>query len=298
MDRPRALIVGCGYVGRRLASQLNVDHSLHGIVRSTTHLQALRALHVEPLIIDLDHIDYRDLPPACYRGGVIYYFAPPPKTGESDMRLYHFLNVLSEVPATLIYISTTGVYGDLRGAMADESLPPNPQTDRARRRVSAEEITRVWCHERSVRRIVLRVPAIYGPGRLPLERIRKAEPTVFETEAPIINRVHVDDLAQVCIAAANKKDARGIYNVSDGNSYTLTAYLKRVALLANLPPPPQISLDAAHFSMSEEFLSYLGESRRIDNSRMVNELDVKLRYADIDAGIKASLAEELLYTNQ
>ncbi|MES1195725.1 MAG: SDR family NAD(P)-dependent oxidoreductase, partial [Steroidobacter sp.] len=165
-------------------------------------------------------------------------------------------------------------------------------TERARRRASAEEITRVWCHEHDVRRVVLRVPAIYGPGRLPLERLQKGEPAIIESESPIINRIHVDDLVQTCIAVGSKDDARGIYNVSDGNSLTMTAYLNRVATLANLPAPSQITLEHAHLTLDTVMLSYLDESRRISNSRMTDELGIKLKYADVDEGIRASLAEE------
>jgi nucleoside-diphosphate-sugar epimerase len=246
-------------------------------------------MRVAPLVLDLDSITHRDISSTWYRDSTIFYLAPPAASGESDTRLHHFLNGLTDQPATLVYISTTGVYGDLQGGVADESTPVNPRTDRARRRASAEEITRVWCHERSIRRVVLRVPAIYGPGRLPLERIRSGDAAIVEGESPIINRIHVDDLVQALVIAASEQSARGVYNVSDGNALSMTTYLNRVALLANLSPPPQITLEHAHLMLSAEMLSYLDESRRIDNSRMLNELGVKLRYADVDDGIRASL---------
>jgi len=289
---PRALIVGCGYVGQRLARSLKHDHVLYGIVRSTANVRALRAQRVEPVVLDLDAITHRDLSPTWYRNSAIFYFAPPPPSGESDSRVHRFLNALTEQPSVLIYISTTGVYGDLRGAVADESTPLNPSTPRARRRASAEEITRVWCHEHSVRRVVLRVPAIYGPGRLPLDRLRSGEPMVIESEAPIINRIHVDDLVSACVASARNENARGIYNVTDGNDLTMTAYLKRVAAHAHLPEPPQITLEHAHITLKPEMLSYLCESRRVNSDRMRDELGVQLRYADVDEGILASLQEE------
>ena len=288
----RTLIVGCGYVGQRLARSLSADHVIYGIVRSTDNVRTLRSLRVEPIVLDLDEATHRDLSATWYRGSPIFYFAPPPKTGESDTRLHRFLNALTERPSTFIYISTTGVYGDLRGAIADEATPVNPRSDRARRRASAEEMSRVWCHEHNVRRVVLRVPAIYGPGRLPLERLQKGEPTILESESPIINRIHVDDLVQACVAVVGKDDARGVYNVSDGNSLTMTAYLNRVAALAHLAEPSQITLEHAHLTLDAVMLSYLDESRRISNARMINELGVNLKYANVDEGIRASLVEE------
>ena len=294
LERPRALIVGCGYVGRRLARALNTDHTLYGIVRSTAHIRTLRGLRVEPVVVDLDSVTHREISSAWYRSETIFYLAPPAPIGESDSRLHRFLNALTDHPSTLVYISTTGVYGNLQGGVATESMTTNPRTERARRRASAEEISRVWCHEHAVRRVVLRVPAIYGPDRLPLDRLRSQEPAIIESEAPIINRIHVDDLVQAIKAGALNEDARGIYNVSDGNSLTMTEYLNRVAVLANLPPPTQITLEHAHIAMTEGMLSYMEESRRIDNSRMVNELGVKLQFSNVEEGIRASLREEAL----
>lgn len=291
-NRTQAFIVGCGYVGRRLAQQLGREHNLYGLVRTTTHVKLLRAVHVEPIVLDLDKLEADDLSPTWFRNCTLFYFAPPPATGESDTRLHRFLNLLKTLPDTLIYISTTGVYGNTHGALVDEASRVNPQTQRAHRRISAEHITRIWCTENKVRRVVLRVPAIYGPGRLPVERLRKGEPVIRAEDAPVINRIHVDDLVQVCMAAAQNPEARGVYNVSDGNHCSMTDYLYLVAELAGLPRPPAIPLDEAQLVFSAEYLSYLDESRQVDNTRMRKELGIQLRYADLAQGIRASLQEQ------
>ncbi len=291
-DRKQAFIVGCGYVGRRLALQLGKEYNLYGLVRTTTSIKSLRSAHVEPIVLDLDKLGKQDLSPVWFRNCMLFYFAPPRADGESDVRLHRFLNILETLPDTLVYISTTGVYGNTHGAMVDETSPVNPQTQRAMRRMSAEHITRIWCTENNVKRVVLRVPAIYGPGRLPLDRLHKHEPVIRPAEAPIMNRIHVDDLVQACMAAAFNPQARGVYNVSDGNSCSMTDYLRLVAELASLPMPPEIPLDEAQLCFTPELLSYLDESRRIDNARMRNDLGVQLRYADLKQGILACLAEQ------
>jgi len=290
--RKQAFIVGCGYVGRRLAQQLGRDYNIYGLVRTTMHVRSLRAVRAEPIVLNLDRLNKHDLSPVWFRDCTLFYFAPPPAEGESDTRLHRFLNLLETRPNTLIYISTTGVYGDTNGARVDESTPVNPQTQRASRRLSAEHISRIWCTENGVRRVVLRVPAIYGPGRLPLERLRKGEPVIRAEEAPITNHIHVDDLVQACLAAALNPAARGVYNISDGNSCSMTEYLRLVAQLAELPMPPEISLQEAQLSFSPEYLSYLDESRCIDNTRMRNDLGVQLHYPDLQQGIAASLQEQ------
>jgi nucleoside-diphosphate-sugar epimerase len=187
-------------------------------------------------------------------------------------------------------MSTTGVYGDTGGDWVDESSPLRPRTDRARRRVSAEEMTRVWCNERRVRRVVLRVPGIYGPGRLPIERLQRSEPVIRTQEAGISNRIHVDDLVEACLLAISNQEARGVYNVTDGNSLSSTEFTQLVARIAGLPSPPQVSLEEAQLTFSPERLSFVNESRRVSNDRMLKHLGLKLRYGDLEAGIRNSLA--------
>jgi nucleoside-diphosphate-sugar epimerase len=287
-----ALIVGCGYVGSRLATRLKAVYDITGIVRSSDRVAALAKAGIHAVALDLDRVRLGSVIPEKLEQAAIFYLAPPPAAGESDLRLDRFLQLATVPPRLFVYMSTTGVYGDTNGADVDESSPVKPLTDRARRRVSAEEMTRVWCTERRVRRVVLRVPGIYGPGRLPLERLRRREPSLRLEDAGISNRIHVDDLVEACAAAALNPEARGVYNATDGNACSSTEFLDRVAALTQLPPPPQVSMDEAQLTFSAERLSFLHESRRVSNQRMLKHLGVTLRYADMDEGIRSSLNEE------
>jgi nucleoside-diphosphate-sugar epimerase len=250
---------------------------------------ALARVGVNAVALDMDRVRLGSVVPEKLEQAAIFYLAPPPATGESDFRLDRFLQLATVPPRVFVYMSTTGVYGDTEGSAVDESSPVQPRTDRARRRVSAEEMTRVWCTERRVRRVVLRVPGIYGPGRLPLERLRRREPTLRIEDAGISNRIHVDDLVEACAAAALNAEARGVYNVTDGNACSSTEFLDRVAALTQLPQSPRVSMDEAQLTFSPERLSFLHESRRVSNERMLRHLGVKLKYGDIDAGIRQSL---------
>lgn len=287
--RRHLLIVGCGYVGRRLALALRERFDVSAIVRSQTSAARLAADGVNAAVLDLDRVRSGATIPERLDQAAIVYLTPPPPIGESDLRLDRFLQLAHVPPRAFIYMSTTGVYGDTGGQLVDESSPVRPRTERARRRVSAEEMTRVWCTERRVRRVVLRVPGIYGLDRMPLDRLRKREPVVRAAEAGVSNRIHVDDLVQACIAAIDNHEARGVYNITDGSSITSTEFLQRVARLADLPPPPEVSMEEAQLTFSDERLSFINESRRISNERMLKNLGVQLRFADVDAGIRASL---------
>lgn len=287
--RRYVLIAGCGYVGQRLSARLRERFDLIALVRSSEKAAALERQGLKTLVIDLDRVRAgADLPQRLDQEAIVY-LAPPPGTGESDLRLDRFLQLAIVPPRTFVYMSTTGVYGNTGGAFVDESTPVQPLTDRARRRVSAEEMTRVWCNERRVRRVVLRVPGIYGPGRLPLERLQRSEPVIRVEDAGVSNRIHVDDLVTACIAAIDNSEARGVYNVTDGNSISSTTFIDQVAQLAGLPRPPRVSMEEAQLTFSPERLSFLNESRRVGNDRMVRHLGVTLRYADVEAGIRASL---------
>jgi nucleoside-diphosphate-sugar epimerase len=290
-SRPHVLIVGCGYVGARLAKGLAADFDVSALVRSPDSARALAEHGVRSVALDFDRVRATACIPERLDQESIVYLTPPPPLGESDLRLDRFLQLASVPPKSFVYVSTTGVYGDAGGELVDESTPVSPRTDRARRRVSAEEMTRVWCTERRVRRVVLRVPGIYGPGRLPLERLRKGDAVVREEEAGIGNRIHVEDLVAACIAAIGNPEARGVYNVTDGNSVSATTFTRTLAELANLPAPPQISMVEAQLTLSPERLSFLDESRRVSNERMLKHLGLKLKYADFREGIRQSLEE-------
>lgn len=290
--RPYVLIAGCGYVGQRLALRLRDRFEIAALVRTQEKAAALERQGIKAVVIDLDRVRAGTSIPERLDQEAIVYLTPPPNVGESDLRLDRFLQLAIVPPKAFVYMSTTGVYGDTEGGFVDESTPVQPRTERARRRVSAEEMTRVWCTERRVRRVVLRVPGIYGPGRLPLERLKEREPVVCPEDAGITNRIHVDDLVTACEQAIINKDARGVYNVTDGNSISSTDYFDTVARLAGLPCPPRVSMEEAQLTFSPERLSFINESRRVGNERMLKHLGVTLKYADLEAGIRASLERQ------
>ena len=189
-----------------------------------------------------------------------------------------------------MYLSTTGVYGNRGGATVDESTEPRPESDRAARRLSAEQQLTQWCTARKSVAIILRIPGIYGPGRLGLERIREGMPILAEEDANPGNRIHVDDLAACCIAALSDEVPGGVYNVGDGDHRSSTWFTNEVARQANLPPPPTITRAEAEETFSPMRLSFLRESRVVDTTRIRDRLGVTpMRPAD---GIARSLASK------
>lgn len=246
---------------------------------------------ITPLRADLDRPQtLADLPT---QAAVIYYFAPPPAEGERDTRLENFLGAVSgaALPRRIIYISTSGVYGDRRGAWVTEATAPQPDTPRAQRRLAAELALQTWAKRYDVPCVILRVGGIYGPGRLPLERLRQGLPVLRRDLAPPTNRIHADDLAHICQAAAAAPGTCPIYNVCDDQASTMSDYFIAVAEHAGLPRPREIDWQQAEAEFSPTMLSYLRESRRMDTSKLHRELDVELRYPRLEQGLAACFAE-------
>lgn len=281
-----AVLVGCGYVGTRLALQLkSLGIRVRALVRSAESQQRLAVPGIDARTIDLDTTAPTE--PAV-TDAVLYYLVPPPPEGTQDPRIRRFLAAIDgrAPPQRIVLISTTGVYGDCGGAWVDETWPLNPQADRARRRVDAEHAMTAWATARDVPWAILRVPGIYGPGKLPLARLREAKPVLREEESPWSSRVQVHDLVRACVAAGERGE--GVYNVSDGHPSTMTDYFNRVADTFGLPRPPQLARADARASLSPEMWSYLEESRRVSNRRLREELGVVLQYEDLVAGLRAS----------
>ena len=183
-------------------------------------------------------------------------------------------------------------YKSEKGKLTDESAPIAPANERAKRRVSDEQLLLDYGSQHDCEIVILRVPGIYGPGRVGIERIKGGSPFIDEVEAYPGNRIHVEDLLRCCIAALRPETPAGIYNVGDGDNRSSTAFASRVAELAGIPLPPTISRAKANETFSELALSFLRESRILDITKMRAVMGVVPRYGDADDGIRASLLED------
>ena len=268
------LVIGTGYTGGRVLKRL---HGAFGLSKSQPEPGR------ESASLDLDTATSLpiDLPDA-YR---VIYTVPP--AGESgDDRLQRFLGLLDPEPQSFVYISTTGVYGDCGGAKVDESAAVNPETLRARRRVTAERQLTRWAAASGSRLTILRSPGIYGPGRLGEERLHNKEPLLSEADANPGNRIHVDDLAGCCCVALDAP--AGIYNIGDGDHRSATWFACEVARQLGFPEPRQLSRDELAQSISPLRLSFLSESRQVDTRKMREVLGVIPTYTNAEGGIRAS----------
>ena len=232
----RTVVVGCGYTGRRILRQLP---DARGWSRTQHDGEAISRVDIDS---DAKLPEMTGLP---FR--IIY--TVPPAGSDGDDRIARFLTMLpaTNAPRRIVYLSTTGVYGDTGGATVDESAPINPCTTRAKRRVAAESALNQWCELRDTDAVVLRVPGIYGPGRLPIAAVQNGDAVIVEKDGGPGNRIHVDDLVRCCIAALDA--APGIYNVADDDARSASAFKQELAHQLAVPPLPEITRARSRIEM-------------------------------------------------
>jgi nucleoside-diphosphate-sugar epimerase len=283
LGKPRLLIVGCGKVGLRIVARLNRRFRVYATTTSAQQCQGLREAGATPLLLDLDGRPARRFAGLAPR---VISLAPPPAEGAADTRTARLLRALRRAPARLVYVSTTGVYGDRGGALVDETAAPAPQTERARRRVDGERRARAhpW------HACVLRVPGIYGPGRLPIERLERAIPAPVPADDVLTNHIQIEDLARICIAALARGAPRRVYNAVDDSCLRLGEYLDLVADRFGLARAPRLPREQLRRAVSPVQLSFLQESRRLGNRRIKRELRVRLQYPTAHEGVEAAAA--------
>lgn len=286
----RLLIVGSGDIARRLVPLLYRHYRLYALVRSSLRAAEWRALGVTPVRADLD--DRRSLQRLAGLAELVVHLAPPQTGGAGDRRTRSLVAALAgakSLPRRLVYISTTGVYGDCNGERIDETRRLNPESDRARRRVDAEKRLRAFGARCQISVTILRAPGIYAADRLPLERLRNGLPTLESTDDVFTNHIHADDLAAACRIALRHGKANRAVNVVDDSDLRMGEYFDRVADAFGLANPPRLSRKEAEQQLSPMQWSFMRESRRIGNERLKRELKLQLRYPTVDDGIAAAL---------
>lgn len=298
--RERLLIVGCGDVGQRVVRQLQAPGAAAPRVRvlaltsSPDRVEGLRARGITPLLGNLDNAaTLRRLSGVATR---VMHLAPPPGEGAGSgswwrdprtVALARALRLRSQ-PASLVYASTSGVYGDCQGALVPETRALAPATPRAQRRVNAERAVR-HLGRAGVRASILRIPGIYAPDRAggtPEARLRKGTPVLVAEDDVYTNHIHADDLARVCLRALWKGRPQRIYNVSDQSHLKMGDYFDLAADLYGLPRPPRLPRSTAQNELPVVLLSFMSESRRLDNRRMLQELGLRLRYPTVAEGLR------------
>jgi len=266
----RLLIAGYGDIARRAAPSLERRFVLSAVSRAAG--------------CDLDHPASLRLPTA----DALLHLAPPPAEGEHDPRTANLMAALEKsgiLPSRLVYVSTSGVYGDCGGARVDERRATAPATPRAKRRVDAERRLTAWCARHRVALVILRAPGIYAADRLPLERLRARLPVLRREDDVYTSHIHADDLAALAVRALEDDAPPGVYNAADDSELAMGDWMDRVADYAGLPRPPRLPRESVRAALTPLAFSFMSESRRLDNTALKVRLGARLRYPTVEEGL-------------
>ena len=279
--KPSILIIGCGDIGLRVAKQLSQSHRVFALTSQRNRFQELREVGAIPILGNLDH------PESLWRlsglAQTVIHLAPPQNSGNRDCRTRNLIRILaqgSNIVRRLIYISTTGVYGDHQGAKVSEVTPVNPQSERAKRRVDAEQALRLWAPAHRVVLTILRVPGIYAADRLPIERLQAKTPALLHEEDAYSNHIHSDDLARLVCAAIYYGKPQRVINACDGGETKMGDYFDEVADAFGLERAPRLPRAELQKMVSPMLWSFMRESRRVTNTRL-HELKRSLLYPSV-----------------
>lgn len=286
--RERVLIVGCGDVGLRVAGQMRKRVRLLALTSQSERTVELRAKGLVPLLGNLDdRASLRRLAGIATR---VVHLAPPRSEGWSDLRTQALVRALRlrQKPISVVYGSTSGVYGDCGGAWVAETRSVHADTPRAQRRVHAEAQVRFLGLAAGVRISILRIPGIYAPDReggTPRARLLKGTPVLLATDDVYTNHIHADDLARACCRALWHGARQRVYNVNDDSDLKMGDYFDLAADLYGLARPPRIAREGASAHLPLMLLSFMNESRRMVNTRMKQELRLALLHPTVISGL-------------
>lgn len=294
--RQRILIIGCGDVGLRVAGLLPAGVKRLALTSSPERLLELRAHGITPLLGNLD--DAASLRRLAGLATRVVHLAPPPNghpQWREDPRTQTLLQVLrlrgsAGLLRSVVYGSTSGVYGDCQDAVVNEVRRVKPDTPRAQRRVHAENQLRFFGRSAGVAVHILRIPGIYAPDReggTPRARLLKGTPVLRAEDDVYTNHIHADDLARACLAALWRGKPQRVTNASDDTDLKMGAYFDLAADLYQLPRPLRLARGEAAAQLPAMQLSFMSESRRLENHRLKQELRLVLRYPTVAEGLRA-----------
>ncbi len=183
------------------------------------------------------------------------------------------------------YLSTVGVYGDHAGAWVDETTPPTPADGRSRNRLVVEEQWLDFGAAHGIPVQVFRLAGIYGPGRNQLVQLAEGKARRIIKPGQVLNRIHVEDIAQIVAASLAKPRAGAIYNGADNEPAPPQDVVSFAATLCGVEPPPEIPFE--HADLTPMGRSFFMETKRVRNRLLHDELGVTLRYPTYREGLTA-----------
>ena len=276
-------IFGLGYVGRPLGHLLaSRGWQIRGTTRTPERLAADAATGWQVYRF-ADDVPLTD--PEEALDGVDAVLSTITAIGGSDPVLDAHGDVLSGFTGWSGYVSATSVYPDRPDGFCYEDTPTDPATKRGKARVIAEAR---W--QELLGTELFRAAGIYGPGRSPFDSLRDGTARIIEHRGQLFNRIHVDDICRIIIAAMKRPRRGRIVNLADEKPAAQGDVVRHAAGLLGVSPPEPQSLEEADLSAMAR--SFYVSRRRVGSKVIGPELGVRLLYPDYESGLAAILEAE------
>jgi nucleoside-diphosphate-sugar epimerase len=284
-------LFGIGYTAERLAERLlAAGWRVSGTVRDADKRAALAGRGIKAHLFGPETL-LADA--AVVLGDVTHVVSSIPPSVDGDPVLLAHAGALRGAGSLRWagYLSTPAVYGDRQGAVVHESDPPNPGSNRGRRRLEAENAWLKLFENTRVAVQIFRLSGIYGPGtRNAISQVRAGSARIIDKPGQVFNRIHVDDIGSILLASMARPHPGRVYNVADSEACPSGDVIRYACGLLNVEPPDPIPFDSAELSAMAR--SFYSECKRLDTSRLAGELQVELAFPTYREGLKAILTGE------
>lgn len=277
------VLLGYGYVAKYLALALSQKQS-QVVAFSRTAIKT-----------SLPHFRHHVIDDGCLKSAlaqhyVLYYFIPPQFDNHSDVVLQNYLTQLSPLPQKIIYVGSSGIYGDHQGHLVDEASSLNIETPRQQARLSAETQLKSFAQEHHIPLALLRVAGIYGPNRLPIEAALRQEPLIYPDKAPLINHIYIKDMVEILVKLGQELTYHGTLNICDGHPQPMGSLQAKIAKYFNYPPSPYQDFAETYAKASPMKKEFMTQNKQLCNKRLIQVLeDSHILLHDLDSGIKDCL---------
>jgi nucleoside-diphosphate-sugar epimerase len=282
------VVLGCGYVGARLArAALAEGRPVRVCARSTGRLSPLGELGAQVKYLDGGVPKGFTAALNGMAGATVVYSIPPVTSLPPGQAMRAALQAAYGVGAgCFIYFSSAGLYGAEPDddVWIDEDTPPT-HDDPPMSNVRFDEDTILASSFEALRTVILRLAPVYGPGRGVRERLRKGEYRLLDEGQHAISRIHVDDVVRIVLAAEQRAPARSLFLVADDEPTTQGEYASWLCERMGLPMPPS----RPRFKPGAPRATH--RNRKIRNDRLKRELGLELRYPSFREGEAAIEAE-------
>lgn len=280
----KLLIFGLGYSGQSIARQWPGE--VVGTTRSAQKAEQLNQDGFNAVVFDGQLTE--ELAAHLKDATHIVLSASPSESGDPVLNAIPQFFDHAKALQWIGYLSTVGVYGDFGGAWISEHTEPNPVSKRGQWRVEAEKAWMQAAEQNNVPMAIFRLAGIYGPGRSTFDKLREGKSRRIQKEGQVFNRIHVEDIAQIVLAAA-QKTAAGVFNGADDEPAPPQIVVEYAADMMGVEPPPLEPFETAE--MTPMARSFYGDNKRCGNARLKKDLGVKLIYPTYREGLKAIFAQ-------